>query len=343
MVPLISILIPVYQVERYLGRCLDSVLAQTYPNLEICMVDDGSTDGSPQIARRYAEEASVPVRLSVAEHLGVSHARQRLLEQAGGEYLFFLDSDDYLDPRTIETLYQLAVRHSADIVQCKMGHTGEDALPPMDVSFPDEQVYPDRESSMTAFLSADSALRVMLAGKLYRREMLQGIQFPLGKIHEDEAVMHRIMDRAGAVVTTNLPLYHYYTNPESITKGSFSYARYDVLDANLDRIRYCHERGYEFFARMNCLYYCVNCLMLYRRTRLEINPTDRHLPWLLERYRAMAGYFISTGLPEPELAQALKGWMENPCAGELPNYFTTVREYWRKGKGERKTGTGSKE
>ena len=219
MRPLISVLIPVYQVERYLARCLDSVLAQTYPNLEICMVDDGSTDGSAQIGRRYGEQSAIPVSLTVAQHLGVSHARQRLLEQARGEYLFFLDSDDFLHPRTIETLYGLAVRHGADIVQCKMGHTGEDAMPPMDINNPDERVYPDREQVMVAFLSADSSLRVMLAGKLYRREMLQGIRFPVGRIHEDEAVMHRIMDRAEAVVTTDLPLFRYYTNPESITKG----------------------------------------------------------------------------------------------------------------------------
>ena len=82
MRPLISVLIPVYQVEGYLGRCLDSVLAQTYPDLEICMVDDGSTDGSAEIGQRYVEQAPMPVSLSRAEHLGVSHARQRLLEQA---------------------------------------------------------------------------------------------------------------------------------------------------------------------------------------------------------------------------------------------------------------------
>lgn len=334
MRPLISVLIPVYQVEGYLGRCLDSVLAQTYPDLEICMVDDGSTDGSAEIGQRYVEQAPMPVGLSRAEHLGVSHARQRLLEQAKGEYLFFLDSDDFLHPQTIETLYRLAVRHGADIVQCKMGHTSEDAMPPMDIDNPDERVYPDREQVMVAFLSADSSLRVMLAGKLYRREMLQGIRFPVGRIHEDEAVMHRIMDRAEAVVTTDLPLYRYYTNLESITKGSFSYARYDALDANLDRIRYCYGQGYEFFAKMNCLYYCVNCLDLYRRTRLEISPADPHLPWLLEKYRAMAAYFISTGLPEPGLSQALRGWMEEPMVGELPSYFATVREYWHMGKGE---------
>lgn len=197
MRPLISVLIPVYQVEGYLGRCLDSVLAQTYPDLEICMVDDGSTDGSAEIGQRYVEQAPMPVSLSRAEHLGVSHARQRLLEQAKGEYLFFLDSDDFLHPQTIETLYRLAVRHGADIVQCKMGHTGEDAMPPMDIDNPDERVYPDRE-------------------------------------------------------------------------------------------------------------------------------------------QVMAAYFISTGLPEPGLSQALKGWMEDPMSGELPSYFATVREYWHMGKGELK-------
>lgn len=334
MTPLISILIPIYQVEKYLARCLDSVLAQTYRNLEICMVDDGSSDGSVKVGRSFMGKSDIPVSLRESDHLGVSHARQELLAMARGEYLFFLDSDDFLDPRAIETLYQLSLRHSADIVQCKMERTAEETKPPVDCSAPEEQVYPDRERVMVAYLSADSSLRVMLAGKLYRREMLEGIQFPIGKIHEDEATMHRIMGRAGAVVTTSLPLYHYYTNPDSIMKRRFSYARYDALDANLDKIRYCHEQGYDFFAKMNCLYYCVNCLTLYRRTKLEISPTDPHLPELLEKYRAMAAYFISTGLPEPELEEALKGWMEDPCAGELPSFWSTVREYYLMGKGK---------
>lgn len=106
MYPLISVLIPVYEVEEYLDRCVQSVLAQTYENFEIVMVDDGSKDRSAEIASRYAEEHE-NIHLIRSEHAGVSHARNVLLENAKGEYVFFLDSDDNMNPRTLEVLYNL--------------------------------------------------------------------------------------------------------------------------------------------------------------------------------------------------------------------------------------------
>lgn len=101
MKPLVSVLIPAYQAAAYLPRCLDSALGQTYPNLEICLADDGSTDGTAGIARAYAGNGSVPVSIRELPHMGVSRARQELLDMARGEYLFFLDADDYIDPRAI--------------------------------------------------------------------------------------------------------------------------------------------------------------------------------------------------------------------------------------------------
>lgn len=110
MLPLISVLIPVYEVEEYLDRCVQSVLAQTYENFEVVMVDDGSKDRSAEIASRYAEEYE-NIRLVRSEHAGVSHARNLLLENAKGEYVFFLDSDDFIDPETLQMLYDLAVKY----------------------------------------------------------------------------------------------------------------------------------------------------------------------------------------------------------------------------------------
>lgn len=329
MNPTISILIPVYQVEKYLPRCLDSVLAQTFRDLEVCLVDDGSTDRSAKVARRYIENAAIPMRLEELSHKGVSLARQRLVEMARGDYCFFLDADDYLDPQTMEVLYTIALEYQADLVQCKMERTTEDKLPPIDCGNPDPQVYAGKVRIMAAYLGACSGLRCMLAAKLYRRELLAGIRFPPGKVHEDEAVMHQILGAAQTVVTTALPLYHYYTNPESITKRAFTYARYDILDANLDRITYCYGQGYYFLAKLNSLYYITSCANMIRQTIQELGPEDPHLPWLRERYRATTDWFLSTGIPHADLRESLERQYQDPLPRHLDSFFKVAEEYYR--------------
>lgn len=328
MNPLVSVLIPVYQVEAYLPRCLDSLLAQTYRPLEVLMVDDGSTDQSVAAAQPYLQQAAVPMSLELSPHQGVSHSRQRLVERAQGEYCFFLDSDDYLDPQTIEVLVRTAQQKGADMVQCKMERTQENALPPVDCSSPDIQVYSGKVPCMAAYLGAFSPLRCMLAAKLYRRGLLSGIPFPIGKIHEDEATMHRIISRAQRVACVGLPLYHYFTNPASIMKRRFTYARYDILDAIRDRIEYSYSQGCYFLAKLGCLHYITACANMIRQTIQEIDPQDPHIPWLRERYKAMAAYFLSTGIPKPGLQDRIRRQLQDPIPDHIGNYFDTARQYY---------------
>ena len=167
MKPLVSVLIPSYQVENFISRCLDSVLAQTYDSLEICIADDGSTDGTLDVVRTYVCERSVPITVEALPHKGVSYARQRLVEMSRGEYLFFLDSDDYIDPRTIEVLMEIAAAHNADVVQCAMERTDMNCSPPIDCGSSNPHIYNSRVQGMTAYLSASTPMRCMLAAKLY--------------------------------------------------------------------------------------------------------------------------------------------------------------------------------
>ncbi len=329
MKPLVSILIPSYQAEDYLPRCLDSVLAQTYPNLEICLADDGSTDGTAAIARSYAGKAGLPIAVKELPHGGVSAARQQLLEMAQGEYLFFLDSDDYLDPRTIEVLYSIAESHHADVVQCTMKRTTEDHMPPVDCTELGLHIYGNRLQGMAAYFSGSTPMRCMLAAKLYRRRVLTGIRFPYGKIHEDEATIHCILDKAQVTACTTLPLYHYFTNPNSIMKRRFTYQRYDALDIFRSKAEYCWEHGYHFYAKLWSLYYCYTCARLYKATLEEFGPGDLHLPWLAERFRASAGYYTSSGLADPAFTAALRRQAEDMSELTMPGFFDTAHTFFR--------------
>ncbi len=330
--PLISVLIPVYQAEEYLARCVDSALAQTYPNFEIVMVDDGSTDSSPKIAKRYANSPNV--RYYREEHRGVSHARNCLVERAKGELLFFLDADDCLEADALAVLADLLEKHDADIAQCAIQYAWIQKSDGMALEDARTEVY-DSENLLTRFCCwALPLMRVNPVAKLYRREVFRNICFPEGKIHEDEAVMHRIVGNCGRIVCTGRRLYRYNFNPTSITRGTFTYRRYDCLDAIADRYRYCAERGLFLAADMSVLQYLKMALDMYRKTYTEISPTDEHLGWLQEECRKAAEYLIQTGRFSDELVRLFTAWRTDPLFGEMPSLYpigNACYESWLKG------------
>ncbi len=322
--PLISVLAPVYQAEEYLARCVDSVLAQTYPNVEIVLVDDGSTDNSAKVAERYAKRPNV--RFYQEGHHGVSYARQKLLEHAKGECVFFLDSDDTIDPKTLELLYGLLVEHKVDMVQCNMKKVWRNPEGSIDyhtgrIETYQKGVVVEKFCCWTAGL-----LRCMLAGKLYRREVFRGIRFPVGKVHEDEFTMHRILANCGGVVCTSLPLYQYFYNPDSITKRAFSYARYDRLAAAEDRYALCRELGLSFAADMVCYYYLLQAVEMYRLTYTELGESDTHLPWLKEQCQKAITFLLTTSYFNNEQRELMIKWLNDPMEGKLPNFGRDTAE-----------------
>ena len=327
MNPLISILIPVYNAEKYLERCISSALDQTYGNLEIILVDDGSTDSSSDIGRKYMKSHGTLIQYFFTEHLGVSNARQELIIRSSGEYLFFLDADDFIDPDTIRILYDLSCSCSADMVQCKMQKTSSDEIAKnCDDSRGEVRVYPG-DKAVELFQCGYEPLRCMLAAKLYKRKVFEGVCFPVGKVHEDEYVMHYLMANSKIVASTDLPLYYYFKNPGSITKKAFSYERYDILDAIRDRICFYRKNGFSFSADMNCLRYCFHCMELYRQTAC-MNRKDRHLDFLIQEYRSMANYLLTTKIAQDDdLRQTITQWMDKPLEEELPNYWNLAVKY----------------
>lgn len=249
MKPLISVIIPIYGVEKYLNRAVDSVLGQTYRNLEIILVDDGSPDGCPQICDAY-EKREARVRVIHKENGGLSDARNAGLKIAGGDYIAFLDSDDYYAPRFIEILYEQIVKNDAQIAVCSYEVTESEA--PSDG--PDFDAYGrqydrgeapvfcyGREAMLMNQYDAncpDATYFIVAWNKLYQASLFDGITFPKGKIHEDEATIYKLFDRIRKGVYVRLPLYAYFSMPGSITRETFHLRRLDWMDALDDRIAY---------------------------------------------------------------------------------------------------------
>lgn len=213
---LISIIIPVYNVEKYLKDCLESVIMQTYPNLEIILVDDGATDNCPQICDEYAKKDK-RIKVIHRENAGLSSARNSGIDIAKGEYIMFVDSDDTIESNTAKDLYRLSKRYNTKIAICGRRYVFDDG----------KRICKVKEKIECKF-SFEDAIREMnryyyfdmsAHGKLFNRELFRAIRFPVGKLSEDFFIMPSLFKLAGNISYTSEPLYNYLQRKNSITKN----------------------------------------------------------------------------------------------------------------------------
>lgn len=225
MTPLVSIIVPIYDVEEYLDECVQSVLCQSYSNFELILVDDGSTDGCGMLCDAYA---SLDTRIAVIhkENGGLSDARNTGLDRCHGDYVTFLDGDDYLDEDYLAQLLSCLLKYDADISICQeLRFTGKDAQLSQNPLV--TEVY-NRQGAMETML-LQVKFDTSAWGKLYKRRLFMGIHYPIGKHYEDLATTYLVIHRAERVVTTSAKLYMYRQRATSITGRMFSERDLDIL------------------------------------------------------------------------------------------------------------------
>lgn len=227
---------PVYNVEQYLRRCVDSLLCQTYPHIEILLINDGSTDTSPTICSQYAER-DTRVTVVHQENGGLSAARNTGLDWAKGEFISFVDSDDFVVPRFLEVLYQTLQNADADLSICNYeivadGNSDAEEVHPSPIR---NEVIPGREILTQKLLESYDWYWVIACTKLYRSSIFNRVRFPVGKLHEDEFVLHEILLQTSVVACTQERLYCYWQREGSITNSTFSVRRLDGAEAQLFR------------------------------------------------------------------------------------------------------------
>lgn len=238
---LVSVIIPVYNVENLLQRCVDSVIKQTYRNLEIILVNDGSTDQSGVMCDDLKTRDS---RIVVYHkpNGGLSDARNHGIERANGELIIFLDSDDWMDLSTIEKLYKLMKISDADISICNHIATSNENEKPNQLNY---EVY--EYSNLEALLELYGKQSVQMAvswGKLFKKQLFETVRFPLNKIHEDEFVIHHLLYQAHRVVYTSEPLMFYWQRPDSITGVGFNFKKkMHAIEALNERLTFFNSIG----------------------------------------------------------------------------------------------------
>lgn len=218
MEKLLSVIIPIYNVEPYLDRCMESIVNQTYKNLEIIMVDDGSPDNCPELCDQWQRRDN-RIRVIHKKNGGSSDARNMGLSIATGEYIAFVDSDDFVDLDMYRFMIDALERTGADISTCGR------------YSYRNGEVSERHTSSKEVILTPIQAINELLRGglieeaswdKVYKRNLFNEIVFPVGEINEDLPIMPHLFERANKIVCTGKPFYYYCENPGSITHEAYS-------------------------------------------------------------------------------------------------------------------------
>lgn len=228
----ISIIVPVFQVEHYLPRCIESIQKQTYSDLDIILIDDGSTDQSGEICESYAKE-DPRIRVYHTENRGLSAARNLGLEKARenqSQYIAFVDADDYLELQFVEMMYQSISLRDIDIVVCGYIREWKNRMIPF---IPEEANYTGKEA-LIALL--DDRIYSTVWGKLYRKELFETVEFPEGRTYEDIAVLHDVIASAKTVICIEAVGYHWVMRHNSITHD------YTRIQNIFDRYRAFKER-----------------------------------------------------------------------------------------------------
>lgn len=261
--PLISVIVPIYKVEKYLRTCIESVLAQTYEKWELILVDDGSPDECPAMCDEYSTKDN---RICVIhkKNGGLSSARNAGLDlPPQGEFVTFLDSDDFWHPEYLKTLMELAQTHEADLVQC-------DFVRGIATAFPELEA---KKFSVSTFdnhsIFVSEKAKIIMCGKLFKTCLFDNIRMPVGLYNEDDWTAWKLYYRAKTIVVTNQPLYYYTVNPTSIMARLGKKPDLRFVNAYDERINFFRQTSETDLEHCSHLQLCKALLLAYSNPNME--------------------------------------------------------------------------
>ena len=245
--PEISVIVPVYKVEQFLHRCVDSILHQSFYDFELVLVDDGSPDNCSTICDGYAETDN-RIHVIHQENGGLSAARNTgidyVMKTSESHWIAFVDSDDWVHPDYLKILYNTAKQTSCKLSACGFFKT-------------EGEPFPEVQDTAAQCLSADDyycgqshgGVTAVAWNKLYHRSLFKKLRYPIGKLHEDEFTTYQAVYEAGRIGVTSAQLYAYYQNPEGIMRSQWNPRRMHVLEAFEQQLVFARDRGNDRFQR----------------------------------------------------------------------------------------------
>lgn len=293
----ITIIVPVYNTEKFLDRCITSLINQTYKDLEIILVDDGSVDSSLKICKDF-ESKDDRIKVIHKENGGQGSARNLALDIASGDYIGFVDSDDFIHPRFYEILMNLLVDKDADIVCCHYQFINPDAECEFDEIDYDTILSSGTILETNEFLSQfenyyHAVSWISPCTKIYKRELFDGVRYPQGVIDEDSYILHHIIGNSKKMFRIKTPLYYYVWSQGSTSRSDFSAKRFHKNGCNLDRVKFFKER------KMNSQVYYFERLYLIEVLKMYYNVKNNYPEFLgdykpyLKEYKKNLKSFLS--------------------------------------------------
>ena len=265
---LITVIIPIYNVEKYIYECVYSVLKQTYTNLEIILVDDGSPDNCGKICDDYAKKDS-RIKIIHKPNGGLSDARNSGIDIASGEYITFIDSDDFIAEDMIEYMYLNAVKNHTDISVCQKQPVDEDGNIIFDKLQCEDICIHGSEEALKYYFKTKK-IQSVAWGKLYKRELFVALRYPKDKYCEDEFTTYRAIAKTNILYIGKEKKYFYRQRTGSIMNSTFSYKHLDVIDAALERKNFIEKKfpKLTLYANGSIIHAVNQCIIMF------LNSTD---------------------------------------------------------------------
>lgn len=296
MEDLITVIIPVYNKEKYIERTLNSIIAQSYKNLEIIIVNDGSTDNSKEICTRFKERDN-RIKLINIENHGAGYARNLGLNNANGEYISFIDADDYVDLDYYKILHNMILDTGADIAECKY----------LRVKVAQELIKYNKANNHNIMTNIEKLKdlygrddkkyvnTVIMCNKLFKKELFEGIYYPEGRIIDDEFITYKLIYRSRKIVTIDSELYFYVQSEDSVMRNDFKEKRViDTIDVYDEVYKFSKENSIQEIMDLVLVRYLNYCIELTQKTKKsnEIKDKARVINFISEKFNEKRSEFI---------------------------------------------------
>lgn len=286
----VSIIVPVYNTALYLDRCMDSLVNQTYKDIEIILINNGSTDYSPQACRWWAEKDSRIKYFEKENDNSPSGPRNMGLDNATGEYICFVDSDDCVSPLYVENLLKMCTENGTKLSVCGFLQNDETTpleMIPVPLRLYNTEVIPQRDYFLRLYTPME-VVYVVVWGKMYRKSIFENLRFETGRLNEDEGIIHHIASQCENVAVCYEPLYFYTKREGSIMNtGGFSEKLLDIFPFLQDRMDYFTEQGWHDLTFLTMKNYLVKCLELYNMIEETDTENKVYRNHLMQMYKQM--------------------------------------------------------
>lgn len=282
----VSVIVPIYNVEKYLKQCIESILNQTYKKLNIILVNDGSTDNSLKICEEY-EKKDNRIEIVNKKNGGLSDARNAGIERACGEYIAFIDADDYVEENYIERLYESCKKNNTKISIAGIKNFDEQTNSNLnEYSFENDDIKCGRDL-LVEYYNGKSVQVIVAWNKLYKKELFDNIRFNNGRIHEDEFITYKLLYDLDRISIIKECLYNYRKTPDSIINKKFNKNRLDFLKALEERVEFFSEKkDHELYEKTLLYYACILRNMYIQTKKYIIDSTDEQKN-IINKYRKL--------------------------------------------------------